>query len=147
MSVCQLFYNKVNFSRPPSLELKPYQLIINDGYPDQRIAPITLILDRYKALLNKPSFHGKLMKESSSGNQALRRELSIFLSATRALNIETENVLVTHGAQLAIFIAASMVLKPGSTVVVGDLNYVLANKLFEQLGHLTTTTDNERFTS
>ena len=128
------FYNKVNFSRPPSLELKPYQLIINDGYPDQRIAPIALILDRYKALLNKPSFHGKLMKESSSGNQALRRELSIFLSATRALNIEIENVLVTHGAQLAIFIAASMVLKPGSTVVVGDLNYVLADKLFEQLG-------------
>ena len=129
-----VFYRKVNFSRPPSLEIKPYQLIINDGYPDQRISPVGLILDRYKALLGKPHFHGKLMKESSSGNLALRRELSIFLSATRALNIEAENVLVTHGAQLAIFIAASMILKPGSTVIVGDLNYVLADKLFEQLG-------------
>lgn len=128
------FYRKVNFSRPPSLEMKPYQLVINDGYPDQRIAPFGLILDRYKALLNKPYFHGKLMKESSSGNQALRHELSIFLSATRALNIEAENVMVTQGAQLAIFIAASMVLKPGATVIVGDLNYVLADKLFEQLG-------------
>ncbi|WP_256012201.1 PLP-dependent aminotransferase family protein [Desertivirga xinjiangensis] len=128
------FYREIGFSRPPSLDLKPYQLLINDGYPDQRIAPLESILNRYKALLYRSSLHGMLMKESSSGSSALRSELAVFLSATRALNIEKENVLVTHGAQFAIFIAASMILKLGSTVIVGDLNYILADKVFEQLG-------------
>ncbi|GAA4321131.1 hypothetical protein GCM10023149_20800 [Mucilaginibacter gynuensis] len=50
------------------------------------------------------------------------------------MDIESEHVMVTHGAQLAIYIAASLVLKPGSKVIVAHMNYVLADKLFEQLG-------------
>ncbi len=128
------FYRQVSFTRPPSQELKPYQLIINDGYPDQRIAPLNAIFNRYKALLSRAYLHGMLMTGNSAGSLALRTELAAFLSKTRALSIGSENVLVTHGAQLAIFTAASMVLKPGSKVIVGDLNYILADKLFEQLG-------------
>ncbi len=128
------FYVRINFDRPPYREVKPYHLIINDGFPDPRIAPLNSIFNRYKTLLTKASLHGPLLTGNASGSAALRRELAGFLSKTRALSIKTENVLVTHGAQLAIYIAASMILKPGCTVVVADMNYVLADKLFEQLG-------------
>lgn len=74
------------------------------------------------------------MNDSAAGSFSLRKELAEFLSRTRALSIDPQNVLITHGAQLAIFTAASMIIKPGSTVIVADLNYVLADKLFEQLG-------------
>lgn len=129
-----IFYQQINFDRPAYREVKPFHLMINDGYPDPRIAPLNSLFHRYKTLLNKADVHGPLIAGNVAGSMLLRNELANFLSRTRALNIETENVLVTHGAQLAIYIAASMVLKAGSTVIVADINYVLADKLFEQLG-------------
>ncbi|MDO3643739.1 PLP-dependent aminotransferase family protein [Mucilaginibacter sp. L3T2-6] len=128
------FYRQINFDRPPYREIKPFHLLINDGYPDSRITPIDSLFNRYKALLSKADLHSPLMTGNVAGSLSLRRELADFLSKTRALNIETDNVLVSHGAQLAIYIAASMVLKAGSTVIVADMNYILADKLFEQLG-------------
>lgn len=128
------YYRPINFDRPPFRELKPYHLMINDGYPDPRIAPLNSILNRYKTLMSKAHLYGPLMTGSAAGSVNLRSELADFLSKTRALDIGTENILVTHGAQIAIYIAASMILKAGSTVIVGDTNYVLADRLFEELG-------------
>ncbi|PWG81944.1 aminotransferase-like domain-containing protein [Pararcticibacter amylolyticus] len=127
------FYRRITERPPVSPELKPFDLMINDGYPDQRIAPLGAIFNHYKTLANRAYLHGQLMY-GNAGSLSLRRELAVFLSQTRALNIQAENVLVTHGAQLAIFTAASMIIKPGSTVIVAELNYVLAGKLFEHLG-------------
>jgi GntR family transcriptional regulator/MocR family aminotransferase len=128
------FYQQINFDRPTYREVKPFHLIINDGYPDPRIAPLNSLFNRYKTLLSKADLHGPLITGNVAGSMFLRSELANFLSRTRALNIGTEHVMVTHGAQLAIYIAASMVLKAGSTVIVADMNYILADKLFEQLG-------------
>ena len=130
----EIFYRQVAARQPVTRQLKPYQLMINDGYPDARIAPLDLIIDRYKFLSKRTNIHSKLLADGSHGSNSLRTELALFLSKTRALNITPEQVLVTHGAQLAISVAASMILRPGSTVIVGDVNYVLADRLFEQLG-------------
>lgn len=128
------FYRQVAERKLIQRVPKSYQLIINDGYPDARVAPLAAIYDRYRDLSSRSYLHGMLMSDSAAGSFSLRKELALFLSKTRALNIGPEHILVTHGAQLAIFMAASMILKPGSTVIVGDLNYILADKLFEQLG-------------
>lgn len=128
------FYRVIAAPQVETRRLKPNQLMINDGYPDARIAPLDLIIDRYRFLSRRMNTCNKLLSDGSLGSTSLRTELALFLSKTRALNITPEQVLVTHGAQLAISIAASMILQPGSTVIVGDLNYVLADRLFEQLG-------------
>lgn len=133
-SVQPEFYRQIIFDRPPGRDLKPFHLLINDGYPDARLAPLHSLFNRYKTLLSKPNLHGPLQASGSAGSMLLRIELAEFLSRTRALNIESEHVMVTHGAQLAIYIAANMVLKPGSKVIVAHMNYILADKLFEQLG-------------
>lgn len=130
----QHFYRKTAPILTEQRVLKPYQLMINDGYPDARIAPFDSIYEHYRFLAKKTSLHAKLLTESTAGSQSLRDELALFLSKTRALDISPSQVLVTHGAQLAISIAANMILEPGSTVIVADLNYILADKLFEQLG-------------
>ncbi|WP_285010854.1 PLP-dependent aminotransferase family protein [Pedobacter faecalis] len=128
------FYRQISFDRPPHREVKPYHLMVNDGYPDQRLAPINSIINRYKSLLTKSYLLGPQLTGNAAGSTSLRRELANFLSKTRALSIESENVLITQGAQPAIYIAASMILQPGSTVIVAEMSYVLADKLFEQLG-------------
>lgn len=128
------FYRTIAAPQYETRNLKSQQLMINDGYPDARIAPLDSIIDRYRFLSKRMNTHAKLLSEGSFGSSLLRTELATFLSKTRALNIKAEQVLVTHGAQLAISIAASIILRPGSTVIVGELNYVLADRLFEQLG-------------
>lgn len=130
----KIFYRQIAVRQPLTRQLKPYQLMINDGYPDARIAPLDLIIDRYKFLSGRTNEHSRLLADGSKGSNLLRTELAQFLSKTRALDVTPEQVLITHGAQLAIYVAASMILQPGSTVVVGDLNYPLADRLFEQLG-------------
>ncbi len=128
------FYRTIAAPQSGIRKLKSQQLMINDGYPDARIAPLDLIIDRYRFLSKRMNAYNKLLSEGALGSSSLRTELASFLSKTRALNIKAEQVLVTHGAQLAISIAASIILRPGSTVIVGELNYVLADRLFEQLG-------------
>ncbi|MCK7556016.1 PLP-dependent aminotransferase family protein [Chitinophaga sedimenti] len=128
------FYKKVASWRVSKRTLSAHQLMMNDGYPDVRLAPLDSIYDRYRFLSKRVYLHGRLLNDSAAGSMALRTELSHFLAKTRALHLDPSHVLVTHGAQLAIFIAASLILRPGSTVVVGDLNYILADRLFEQMG-------------
>lgn len=128
------FYKQVAVGPVSKKTLSPHHLMINDGYPDARVAPLDSIFDRYRFLSKRVHLHSRLLNDSAAGSMSLRTELALFLAKTRALNIESRHVLITHGAQLAIFIAASLILRPGSTVVVGDLNYPLANKLFEQMG-------------
>ncbi len=127
-------YKTIAVRQQLARSLKPYQLMINDGYPDARIAPLNLLIDRYKFLAGKTNLHNKLLADGPMGSVLLRTELADFLSKTRALNITPEQILITHGAQFALTIAANMLLHPGSTVIVGDLNYPLADRLFEQLG-------------
>lgn len=128
------FYRHIAEKKQAATLSGPYQLMINDGYPDPRVAPLAAIYERHRDLVNRPYLHGTLMHDSAAGSFSLRKELAFFLSRTRALDIGPKNVLVTHGAQLAIYMAASMIIKPGSTVIVGEMNYILADKLFEQLG-------------
>jgi len=42
--------------------------------------------------------------------------------------------MVTHGAQMAIYLAASLIIKPGDKVLVTSPNYFLADAVFTQLG-------------
>lgn len=128
------FYKQVAVRQVSKRTLSPHQLMINDGYPDARLAPLESIFDRYRFLSKRVHLHSRLLNDSAAGSMSLRTELALFLAKTRALDIEPRHVMVTHGAQLAIFIAASLILRPGSTVIVADLNYVLADRLFEQMG-------------
>ena len=112
----------------------PNRLVINDGFPDARIAPIDLLLKEYRRLFNISSSRNLSMQGDRAGSINLRTAIAGFLSGTRALNITAQNVLTSRGAQMAIYIAAAMILKPGSTVIVGEPNYFMANMIFEQFG-------------
>src|SRR5690606_28574528 len=63
-----------------------------------------------------------------------RNALCDFLNVTRGLNIKVKNLLTTRGAQMAIYVAASLIIKPGDKVIVGEPNYFFASMLFEKLG-------------
>lgn len=74
------------------------------------------------------------MFTETAGSGALRSSLTKYLGETRGINIGPGNILLTRGAQMAIYIGASLAIKPGDLVMVGDPSYTMANMIFEKMG-------------
>lgn len=121
------------------------KVIVDDGFPDVDIFPVERVSSEYRRLLT----HQTLKKSNASwnldGSPVFKETLSSFLNDTRGLNIDSENLVVTHGAQMAIYLAASLIIKPGDKVLVTSPNYFLADAVFRQLGAqlVTVPLDNE----
>lgn len=110
------------------------QLSFNDGFPDVRLAPMEELTRSMRRISRLPSYKKYLMYGSSQGTVLLRETLSEFLSDTRGLPVNPENILITRGAQMGLYIAASMLITPGTEVIAGTPGYVDANLTFRQLG-------------
>ncbi|RFS20149.1 PLP-dependent aminotransferase family protein [Chitinophaga silvatica] len=110
------------------------EMIIDDGHPDVRLSPIDELLKTYRSFTARKSAIKNAHIGTEQGTRKLREELVKYLSETRGLNISTENILIAHGAQMSIYLTAQILLSAGSNVVVGNPNYPVANKTFEEAG-------------
>ena len=106
-------------------------LILNDGFPDLRLAPVDdlvrCIRSQSRRSLNK-------MKGEPQGTLFLREELTTFLCDTRGLSITPENILVTKGAQMGLYLATTLLIRQQEEVITGTPGYAGANHTFRQLG-------------
>jgi GntR family transcriptional regulator/MocR family aminotransferase len=113
---------------------KKLRPVINDGFPDPRIAPIDILLREYRRLFNQSSYKRFIMMGDQAGSVSLRTAMIDFLSDTRGMTFSLDNIVITRGAQMAIFMAARMIIHPGSKVLVGSPNYFMADAIFKQFG-------------
>jgi GntR family transcriptional regulator/MocR family aminotransferase len=109
-------------------------LIFNDGFPDTRIAPVELMIREYRRFANYRFTHTYLMYGPEQGSINLRTELARFLSATRGLNVTADDILITKGVQMALYLTAQVLLSKNDVVIVGEPGYSGANEIFEQAG-------------
>lgn len=111
-----------------------FRLSINDGYPDHRIAPVESLLREYKSIINfsrRRKFSGPA---DPAGLRLLREVLASFISETRGLQLNADNLMITRGAQMSIYLASQLLIKPGAVVLAGEPNYHLADATFKTLG-------------
>lgn len=118
----------------PFLPAKQGNLIFNDGFPDTRIAPLELLAREYRRIASYHFTDRFLMYGPEQGSENLRRELASFLYETRGLRAAPEDILITRGAQMAIFLTAQILLSAGDVVIVGDPGYSGANEIFLEAG-------------
>lgn len=109
-------------------------LEIDEGSPDERLAPIE-DLYRYCKAIAKSKRGGKLLKyHDVQGEYSLRESLSKYLADTRGLNYPPENIFITRGSQMAIYLIFNTLIKQGDHVVVGATNYGAANAVIRDIG-------------
>jgi GntR family transcriptional regulator/MocR family aminotransferase len=119
---------------PVSDQQNSGNLILDDGLPDIRLAPTGLLMKEYRSMFKLNAFKKYYNYGSPKGPAYLLETLAVFLSETRGLSITEENILITKGAQMGIYLTSKLLLKPGDNVIVGEPGYFAAALTFRQAG-------------
>jgi GntR family transcriptional regulator/MocR family aminotransferase len=118
----------------PAKNLQKTILTIDDGFPDVRLAPVDELMREYRSLSRKQYGKKFLKYGSSKGSEHLRLAICNYLSNTRGLVVSSENLLITKGSQMGIYLAAQLLLKPSDNIAVGNSNYSTADDTFRHSG-------------
>lgn len=109
-------------------------MTIKDGVGDERLAPVEEITQLYKNVTSRQLSREVIGYDTMYGNPFLRETLVTYLKETRGLNISKENVLITRGSQMGMFLTAQLLFQTGDIVVVGSTNYGSATRTFSYSG-------------
>lgn len=121
--------------RPTPATLHPPvrgRLAMYGGLPDARLIPIDALSRAYRRQLRKTN--QALSYGDPSGHVTLRSAFAKMLSDTRGLAIEADDVVVTRGSQMALWLASQVVLAPGDRVAVEAWGYRPAWETLKQAG-------------
>ncbi|ATB41241.1 GntR family transcriptional regulator [Cystobacter fuscus] len=97
-------------------------LIFNDGTPDVRLAPSLALARAFRRVLTGRA-RTTLGAGDARGEPLLRGSLARMLSETRGLAAGEDDVLVTRGSQMALFLVAQALVRPGDVIAVEALGY------------------------
>lgn len=103
---------------------------INDGTSDGRLTPVEELARIYRRIVAKKSIYKELDYGTTQGNLKLRTVLTGYLNATRGLQIEPKNMLITRGSQMGIWLSSQLLLRKKDVIVVGETNYIAADLTF-----------------
>ncbi|MGS2761763.1 MocR-like pyridoxine biosynthesis transcription factor PdxR [Sinomicrobium sp. M5D2P9] len=109
-------------------------LVFNDGFPDPRLTPIEELTRSMRSLSRRKTHKKYMMYGGEQGTLLLRETMAENLSDTRGLPVTPDNILITKGSQMGIYLAASILLRPGDEIIVGEPGYTGATFAFRQLG-------------
>lgn len=119
---------------PPSDFQQTNDLLLSEGLPDIRLAPMKQLLREIRSLEKRGPFKKYFQYGDPQGTQYLRDTLAEHLNETRNLSITKDHIMITKGAQMGLYLAARLLLKPGDHVIVGDPGYVTANLTLQREG-------------
>ena len=121
------------------------KLQFDDGYPDTRIAPLQAFGIAYKSVLGSSAYRSLFTYGSPQGDEKLREQLSHSLRLNRGLRISSEQLFISRGSIMGLYLLTQVLFKPGDKIVVGSLSYRTANLIFGYRGAkiLTIPVDHE----
>ena len=111
-----------------------YRLHLDDGLPDSRLAPLTELGRAYRSQLLTGNPYVKLGYGDAKGSPWLREQLSEYLNESRGLRITKDNILITRGSIMGIYLASTGLLKTGDQVVTGKSSWRGADANLIQAG-------------
>jgi len=103
------------------------------GVPDLRSFPSAALARAYRRAL-RGAGHPNLEYTTPFGHPRLRAALSQLVSASRALAVNADQILVTHGSQMALDLVARTLIRPGDRVAVEEIGYQPAWAALRQAG-------------
>lgn len=122
--------------RPPRREpsLESPVLAFTDGAPDPSLLPGKALARAFRRALLSPAFRAGVDYGDARGTLALREALADYLASARGMTPDPARLLITRGSQMALYLAARTLIRPGETIAVEDPGYPLAWDAFRGAG-------------
>ena len=109
-------------------------IAFNDGLPDVRLAPLNDLSKAYKRILQQKARWCMLGYGHQQGDERLRQALAHMLSSKRGLSTIAKDICITRGSQMALYLTAHTLLRPGDYVAVENPGYLPAWQTFTGAG-------------
>jgi GntR family transcriptional regulator/MocR family aminotransferase len=122
---------------PPDLEVSftgSDILRFDDGTPDTRLMPAELVARAYRRALLARARRNQLGYGDPRGTISLREAVAAMLRADRGLHCTADNICITRGSQMGIYLAAKMLAGLGDQVGIEALSYPPARAAFVAAG-------------
>src|ERR1700761_6379502 len=105
----------------------------HDG-PDPRLIPVNDIAKAFRSVMLKKVNLKYTSYVEVPGVTRFRNVLSNYLNDTRGLQTTFENILITRGSTMGLYLVTSVLFKKGDAIIVGDTNYYYADRTFVNAG-------------
>lgn len=114
-------------------EPKSY-LVFDDGLPDSRLAPMNDLARAYRELFSRKSRWQIMGYSSELGNLEFRKSIAQMLNFKRGMSISHDQICITRGSQMAMYLASHCILNSGDFVLIENPGYKPAWETFENFG-------------
>ncbi|MBC7450018.1 MAG: PLP-dependent aminotransferase family protein [Cytophagales bacterium] len=109
-------------------------LEINDGMPDIRLAPMDSLARAIRSVLKGERGKQSLSYNDIEGSIHLRTELCSYLNESRSFDFTSDNIFITRGTIMGLYLSLSVLLKKGDHVIVAETGYRSVNLTIQHLG-------------
>ncbi|RKQ51661.1 GntR family transcriptional regulator/MocR family aminotransferase [Roseivirga pacifica] len=110
------------------------EFTLDEGIPDVRIAPVQELIRHYKRIVSR-AYNAKYLSYGSVyGDELLRNTLAGYLKETRGMQVSPDQIIITRGSQMGMYLACKILFREGGLAVVGDTNYVAATLTLQNAG-------------
>ncbi len=110
------------------------KMVFDDGAPDTRLMPAEFFARAYRREMLAAARANRLGYGDPCGSARLRKAVAAMLRADRGLECGPENICITRGSQMGIFLASRLLAAPGDEVAIETLSYPPAREAFLAAG-------------
>jgi len=114
-------------------EIKPH-LVFDDGLPDSRLAPMNDLARAYREIFNRKSRWQIMGYSNELGDIEFRKAIVQMLNFKRGMNVAPDQICITRGSQMAMYLAAHCLFTKGDYVMIENPGYKPAWEAFENAG-------------
>lgn len=126
------FTTRPHLNRP--VMTSPAGLRFDDGLPDARLAPLDELSRAYRSYSRWGNVQAHFGYADTKGHPLLREQLAAHLNATRGLQTTADNILITRGSIMGIYLVSQTLLQPGDVMVTGETTWGSASMNAQQAG-------------
>lgn len=109
-------------------------LVFDDGLPDSRLAPMADLARAYREIFNRKSRWQIMGYSNEFGAVEFRKAIAQMLNFKRGMNVSLDQICITRGSQMAMYLASHCLFSKGDYVMVENPGYKPAWRAFENAG-------------
>lgn len=121
-----------SYDKGPARGALSFDYAFPSGEPDLRLFPTSEYYAVVRDVMRTCEPRLLLGQDDAGGSQELLVQLGHYLRRLR--DITSQEIVVTHGSQEGIFLAAKLLVRPGDVVAVDELGYPPAWEILKLLG-------------